>query len=402
MAWGQISQRFGPRPFLTWELTVLGPEPIQAIIFDLYHTLVHEPEFEDCFPALAEAIGVELTEFHPARQQTVNDAMVGRLATAPDRARAILAALGRPAAAGLADRLTELERAARWPRTQPFAATLPTLQALRDRGYRLACVSDCTELMGRRLLEQWEFFRLFEAVALSYEVGCAKPDPQIYRRVTDALGVAPSRCLYVGDGGSDELNGARALGMTTVRIDQEGAYARYACPAPADYLIVGLDELLELPVLDPARPGFPPLDLSWVRPDLAVGGRLHSANLARLRRAGIASVVDLRIEEVDEAERLAEHGLRFLHLPMTDGDPLTQDQLRDGAAWVQAERAAGRKVLAHCQHGVGRSVMLIAAVLLDEGLTLDQALAHLRQRRPRMAFSWGQQQAMEQYARWRG
>jgi len=45
-----------------------------------------------------------------------------------------------------------------------------------------------------------------------------KPDPRIYRLACDGLGVAPHRCLYVGDGFSHELTGAANVGMRAVLI----------------------------------------------------------------------------------------------------------------------------------------------------------------------------------------
>jgi protein-tyrosine phosphatase len=71
--------------------------------------------------------------------------------------------------------------------------------------------------------------------------------------------------------------------------------------------------------------------------------------------------------------------------------------MREGSAWVAAERAAGRKVLVHCQHGVGRSVMLVCATILREGLGVTEALAQIKERRPRMAFSAQQTAAMYAY-----
>ncbi|HEX5415667.1 MAG TPA: HAD-IA family hydrolase [Chloroflexota bacterium] len=370
---------------------------IDAILFDMYGTLVYEPPFEGCFPDLAAACRVALADFRVARDQTVADSMTGRLATTEDRARRILQILGKEDQNGLAARLAEIERSARWPHAVPYPATVPTLEALRTAGFRIGLVSDCTELMGRALLERQPFFPLLDATALSCEVGYAKPAPEIYRFALEQLGVAPERAVFVGDGNSDELNGARALGMTTVRIDQKGAFGRYGLPTPSDYLIVSLDEVLELPPLAPERPGFPHLDVSWVRPNLAVGGRVQPENLARLKRLGIDSVVDLRAEESDDPELMAENGLRFLHLPMADTFALTQDQMREGSRWVAAERAAGRKVLVHCQHGVGRSVMLVCATLLRDGLAVTDALAQIKQRRPRMALSAQQTAAMYAY-----
>ena len=45
-----------------------------------------------------------------------------------------------------------------------------------------------------------------------------KPDARIYRLACERLGVTPSQCLYVGDGGSHELTGAAKVGMTAVQV----------------------------------------------------------------------------------------------------------------------------------------------------------------------------------------
>jgi putative hydrolase of the HAD superfamily len=45
-----------------------------------------------------------------------------------------------------------------------------------------------------------------------------KPDLRIYRTAAKRLRVAPESCLYIGDGGSNELTGARQAGMHPVLI----------------------------------------------------------------------------------------------------------------------------------------------------------------------------------------
>ena len=57
----------------------------------------------------------------------------------------------------------------------------------------------------------------FDAPVLSCEAGVMKPDPAIFRLSLDALDVCPAECLYVGDGGSDELTAAHALGMRAIQ-----------------------------------------------------------------------------------------------------------------------------------------------------------------------------------------
>ena len=48
---------------------------------------------------------------------------------------------------------------------------------------------------------------------MSCELGLKKPDPRIFQLCTERLSLSPEECLYVGDGGSHELEAAKAFGM---------------------------------------------------------------------------------------------------------------------------------------------------------------------------------------------
>ena len=61
--------------------------------------------------------------------------------------------------------------------------------------------------------------QLFDSAVFSCYVGYVKPDRRImYETCIDHLGVVPEECVFVGDGGSEELEGARDLGMATIMI----------------------------------------------------------------------------------------------------------------------------------------------------------------------------------------
>ncbi len=59
---------------------------------------------------------------------------------------------------------------------------------------------------------------LFHHVIESAKAGVRKPDPAIYRLMTDALGVAPEHCVFLDDLGMN-LKPARAMGMHTIKVD---------------------------------------------------------------------------------------------------------------------------------------------------------------------------------------
>jgi len=77
-----------------------------------------------------------------------------------------------------------------------------------------------------------------------------KPDPAIYRRTAERIGVACARCLFVGDGGSDEHAGASSVGMKTVlylaMIEATHPTVAAVRPRDTDYEIGALGELVAL------------------------------------------------------------------------------------------------------------------------------------------------------------
>jgi putative hydrolase of the HAD superfamily len=94
---------------------------------------------------------------------------------------------------------------------------LAALDQLQAAGIRTAIVSDA----GADDIESWHLSPLgarVDAVIFSYEIGIRKPDPRIYRRALDAIRASADEAIFVGDGGSDEHQGARALGMGTVLV----------------------------------------------------------------------------------------------------------------------------------------------------------------------------------------
>ncbi len=116
---------------------------------------------------------------------------------------------------------------------------------------------------------------------------------------------------------------------------------------------------------DAAPPPWQP-EFSWLLDTLAVGGSFPRGVAERLARdCGIAAVIDVRIEASDHPEELAASGLAFLRLPTEDACAVSQEMLDEGVGFARA--AAGRRLLIHCQHGIGRSALVALCVLVDRG-----------------------------------
>ena len=97
------------------------------------------------------------------------------------------------------------------------------LRRIRAR-LRTGCITNNFVAMGESPLGglyKAEIMALFHQVIESAKVGLRKPDPRIYTMMTDALGVAPSRCVFLDDLGIN-LKPARALGMHTIKVEAPG------------------------------------------------------------------------------------------------------------------------------------------------------------------------------------
>lgn len=93
---------------------------------------------------------------------------------------------------------------------------IPMLEALKAEGYLIGLISNCFSEEAA-VIRKSILFPYFDALCLSYEQGMAKPDRRIYEKCMEMLGLKPEECLYVGDGGSFELEAARDCGMHPVQ-----------------------------------------------------------------------------------------------------------------------------------------------------------------------------------------
>tara|TARA_B100000609_G_C17180585_1_gene416881 strand:- start:24 stop:731 length:708 start_codon:yes stop_codon:yes gene_type:complete len=89
------------------------------------------------------------------------------------------------------------------------------LSKLRASGKKIGLISnaDSVEVSG---WDESPLSRCFDSVIFSFATGYVKPEPEIYQIALDSLGVTAAEAIFVGDGGSDELRGAREVGLTTV------------------------------------------------------------------------------------------------------------------------------------------------------------------------------------------
>lgn len=117
---------------------------------------------------------------------------------------------------------------------------LPTLDALRSKGYKMGIISN-HEWGLPGLITGLGLAPYFDAVVSSARVGYRKPHPEIFRLILDDLGGSAGETLMIGDSISSDVKGAIRMGMSVVLVDRDNT----STPVDGVPVVDKLSDLLE-------------------------------------------------------------------------------------------------------------------------------------------------------------
>lgn len=118
-----------------------------------------------------------------------------------------------------AGELAEEMHAVQFFTNERYPDTLPTLQELCCRKYRLGVISNWEAPTLHSQFERFGMTRYFEHILPSREAEAGKPDPHIFEVALTRLDVKPERAVHVGDSFGCDVLGARGVGITSVWLN---------------------------------------------------------------------------------------------------------------------------------------------------------------------------------------
>lgn len=188
----------------------------RAVIFDMYETLIthyHSPLY---FGAqMAEDAGIPKGKFQALWRPTEHERTIGKLSF--EEALEIILRENHCYSETL---LKEIVKKRIETKEECFrhlhSEIIPMLSTLRKSGLLIGLISNCFSEEAD-VIRKSELFPCFDAIYLSYEQGIQKPNEEIFQRCMNGFSVKAEECIYVGDGGSKELETARKLGMKAVQ-----------------------------------------------------------------------------------------------------------------------------------------------------------------------------------------
>ena len=204
-----------------------------AVIFDLFGTLVNDitgPPYDRAIKQMALVLSISSDDLSRLWFDTVNERNVGFFSTLEDNIKYICQQSGISVNDEQLSAATKIRHdLAKQSMMSPKVGALDTLSKLREKKYKIGLISDCSPSEP----EIWQDTPLkpfFNVAVFSCSVNMKKPDPQIYQFVATELDVNCNDCLYVGNGGSNELSGAYEANMYPVLLLPEKDAEPYLQP----------------------------------------------------------------------------------------------------------------------------------------------------------------------------
>lgn len=193
---------------------------MKAIIFDLFQTLVDAWSHEKYTKTnIAIDLGVDVLAFVEKWEGIEDARTLGDFPNMYSVLTRILLNMNTTVSPHVV-----LAAAHRWEqnRAELFSFIDPSISAMLDgirkTGCKIGLISNCWHD------EMWTYqesklHSLIDASILSCEIGLKKPDVQIYELCAHHLLVSTNECIYIGDGGSKELDGANRAGMLAYQAE---------------------------------------------------------------------------------------------------------------------------------------------------------------------------------------
>lgn len=124
--------------------------------------------------------------------------------------------------------------------------------------------------------------------------------------------------------------------------------------------------------------GLPNYQYSRIAPHLYLGGTYRKSAYKHFKDWGVTGIVNMRSKTALPAPK----GFTVLQLKTPDWRAPPLEILEQGVEFIDKQISDGGGAYVHCRQGEGRGPTMAAAYLIYKGLTVEQALNHIRLCRP--------------------
>lgn len=144
------------------------------------------------------------------------------------------------------------------------------------------------------------------------------------------------------------------------------------------------------------------MDTWWIdKPHLLGSSNPSDADIEKLRGDGFDVLVSLLCEQAQlpryDVIRVRTLGFERHNIPVQDFHPPTVDQLEQFVKLLR-DLPTGARTIVHCQGGIGRTGTFAAAYFVAKGMTVPDAVAHVRKARHHAVETPEQEATLNEFA----
>lgn len=141
-------------------------------------------------------------------------------------------------------------------------------------------------------------------------------------------------------------------------------------------------------------------NFSWLIESEVAGMARPSTSLGDfefLKESGVGAIVSLSETPLNE-NLVKMFCFRVIHIPIRDFATPSLKQIEEFIAFAKDMRAADRKIVVHCDAGIGRTGTMLACYLVSKGYTAEKAIEAVREKRPGSIETVEQEDVVNEYA----
>ena len=198
----------------------------KAVLFDLFGTLAPSPPldgYRNMVDSIAAILDLPSNEFYEKWMSVNSQRLSGEFGSSEGDIDHVAGLFEVSMTAGQMAEAMQSRRNAMHEWVKPKPGAVEALTELTSSGIKLALVSDCVFDVPA-IWPKTELGQFFDTTVFSCEQKVRKPHRLMYETALEGLQASTDEAIFVGDGGSNELEGAHGLGIYAFLLDDKPKY----------------------------------------------------------------------------------------------------------------------------------------------------------------------------------
>ncbi|MBM7588032.1 putative hydrolase of the HAD superfamily [Bacillus pakistanensis] len=126
--------------------------------------------------------------------------------------------------------------------SQEMKGASELLTFLKNQGFKLGMITNGKGAFQDATIDSLKIRDFFDVILISEYEGIKKPDPFLFEKATQVLGLTPKECVYVGDHYENDIVAAKRVGLKTIWLTNKEIAP---CFSEAERIIRSLEEWLK-------------------------------------------------------------------------------------------------------------------------------------------------------------